>query len=268
MITQTWAAENLYCLSCGEPRLRPTREGQAVVDFRCAACDSPYQLKSQRRRFRRRILDSAYGTMKTAISRGEAPSFLLMQYDPARLHVQELSGIPGFFLSVSALEERRPLSASARRAGWVGCNILLDRLPPDARVFAVAQGQARPSAVVRGEWARFKVLDRVNEESQGWAVDVLRCVRRLGDEFSLNEIYAFDGDLQELHPQNRNVPKSANSCRSLVMWESLSSSGGGDTDCVLRRCNRTLKPGPRPWQKGSYSSREPSVGFSSRSPPT
>ncbi len=30
--------------------------------------------------------------------------------------------------------ERKPLSPTARRAGWVGCNIVLQQLPEDGRL--------------------------------------------------------------------------------------------------------------------------------------
>jgi len=42
--------------------------------------------------------------------------------------------IPDFSFTLSAVERRKPLPSTARRAGWVGCNILLDRIPIDARI--------------------------------------------------------------------------------------------------------------------------------------
>jgi hypothetical protein len=48
------------------------------------------------------------------------------------------------------------LSAKARRAGWIGCNIALHRIPPDARIAIVATMRSpsppRSGGEGRGEW--------------------------------------------------------------------------------------------------------------------
>ena len=58
--------------------------------------------------------------------------------------VKNLFLVPGHF-SASAIERRMELGPSARRAGWVGCNILLNRLPPEARIYAVSGYEAIPA---------------------------------------------------------------------------------------------------------------------------
>jgi hypothetical protein len=55
----------------------------------------------------------------------------------ATWEVRDLLLIPSFMFSESAVIKRPPLTATARRAGWVGCNIALNRVPADARIFLV-----------------------------------------------------------------------------------------------------------------------------------
>ena len=43
-------------------------------------------------------------------------------------------------------------------------------------------------------------------ESTGWLLDVLMCVERIRkEEFSLDDVYAFEGYLKAKHPANHNV---------------------------------------------------------------
>lgn len=176
------------------------------MDFSCDSCDETFQLKSQNHPFGSKVTDAAYGPMIERITGSSAPSFLFLHYQHGRWLVQDLFLVPGFFLSPSAIERRRALGASARRAGWVGCNILLSSLPLDARIPAVQAGTPLPQETVRDSWRRFAFLAGGGAESRGWMADVLVCVRELRQEtFTLSDIYSFEGRLASLHPQNRNV---------------------------------------------------------------
>jgi type II restriction enzyme len=144
--------------------------------------------------------------MADVVKRGRTPSFLFLSYVPDLWRVRDLFLVLAHFFSASAIERRRELGPSARRAGWVGCNILLNRLPPEARIYAVSGYEAVPPTEVRERWRRFAFLKREPPQSRGWTADVLTCVRELGrDTFTLSDAYAFEGRLVGLHPRNRNV---------------------------------------------------------------
>jgi type II restriction enzyme len=57
-----------------------------------------------------------------AIREDRTPNLLLMRYALATWEVRDLLLIPSFMFSESAVIKRKPLAATARRAGWVGCN--------------------------------------------------------------------------------------------------------------------------------------------------
>jgi len=72
------------------------------------------------------------------------PNLLLMGYALAAWEVRDLLLIPSFMFSESAVIKRKPLAATARRAGWVGCNLDLHRIAPEARIFLVRTTVCEP----------------------------------------------------------------------------------------------------------------------------
>ena len=114
--------------------------------------------------------------------------------------------IPHFAFALSAVERRRPLAPTARRAGWVGCNILLDQIPSHARIPIVDNGVPAFPADVRDAYQRLRPLENLDVEKRGWTLDVLKVVQSLrSSEFTLGDVYAHADALAKLHPQNFHV---------------------------------------------------------------
>ena len=74
------------------------------------------------------------------ISGNDNPNFLVMNYSLENMRVEELYFIPKFFFVPEIVEQRKPLSENAKRAGWVGCNILLGEIPIQGRIPIVENG--------------------------------------------------------------------------------------------------------------------------------
>lgn len=205
VVTEDWCAREMYCAACSSDRLLPMRANTPALDLVCPACNQHFQLKSLKTWGRRKIVDAGYATMIHAIKSDRVPNLLVLQYSMDWM-VRNLMLVPSVFFSESIVEKRRPLGPTARRAGWVGCNILLDRVPTDGRITIVAAGSAAPPAEARGEFSRVRGLAAVPPSVRGWTLDVLGAVRRLRrTRFSLQDLYEFERDLQSLHPLNRNV---------------------------------------------------------------
>jgi type II restriction enzyme len=129
-----------------------------------------------------------------------------MHYDFATWRVRNLILIPRFAFSFAAVEKRRALSATARRAGWVGCNILLTRIPAEARLSIVIEGKPVDPAEVRRKYKRVKPLAAIDPSERGWTLDTLAAVRSLGKQsLTLSEVYSLERQLAQLHPANRHV---------------------------------------------------------------
>jgi len=206
VITEAWGCRNLYCPRCDSPRLDPSTSNTPLVDFLCPNCEATFQLKSQSRPFSSRIVDAAYGPMRRAIEANRTPHFLTLHYDPRYWRVLDLTLVPAFALTTSCLEERKPLSLTARRKGWIGCNILLFKIPVDARIVVISNGRPESPESVRLRFRRLRPLEAVGHEGRGWALDVLNIVRSLPrPTFNLAEVYSHAEELRAQHPENLHI---------------------------------------------------------------
>jgi type II restriction enzyme len=204
--TESWGGENFFCPACESPRLRSAPRGTAAIDYFCPVCNSPFQLKSQSKPVGSRILDAAYSEMKRAILEDRTPNLFVLHYDLDRWAVRTVLLIPHFAFAVSALEKRPPLASTARRAGWVGCNILLDKIPMHARISVVSEGSTHTRREVRDSYNRLRPLEKLQVEKRGWTLDVLQVVQSLGKmDFTLADVYARADALARLHPHNLHV---------------------------------------------------------------
>lgn len=152
------------------------------------------------------MADGAYTTKCERLAASNNPNLLLMNYDLKSLAVVNLFIVPKHFFVRDIIEKRKPLAVTARRAGWVGSNILLGRVPESGKIHIVQNGLVHAKEAVLAEWQRTLFLRNESPETRGWLLDVMRCVESLGKrEFTLNEVYAFERHLGDLYPGNQNV---------------------------------------------------------------
>ena len=206
VVTEAWGEDNLYCPNCSSPKLTRLSHNTKASDYSCPNCSFRYQLKGQQTRFGNHINDGAYGAMMNAIREDETPNFYFMHYDLASWSIKNLLLIPSFAFPTSAIIKRKPLAITARRAGWVGCNIALHRIPADARIAVVTDSLVASAKNVRAQFRRVKPLAEIKAKERGWTLDVLNAVRRLGKkEFTTSDTYTFAREMEKLHPDNRHV---------------------------------------------------------------
>ena len=204
--TEGWVLREMYCPSCGAKRLTDFANNKPVADFFCSNCDEEFELKSKKSGFGRKVTDGAYATMMERLQSDSVPSLMLLRYNAETRLVRDLSVIPKQFFVTDLIERRKPLAASARRAGWVGCNILIDKVPKAGRIDLVTNRIAVPKDTVIDRWAKTQFLRGKSLATKGWVLDVLNCVEKIGAaEFTLAEVYAFENYLGEMHPENNNV---------------------------------------------------------------
>ncbi len=129
-----------------------------------------------------------------------------MNYDLKQFGVVNLFVVPKHFFVREIIEERKPLAATARRAGWIGSNILLGRIPQSGKIHIIRNGQIEPKDPVLTQWNKTLFLRDQEQEARGWLVEVMKCVEDIGkSEFEIDDIYAFENRLSQLYPENRNV---------------------------------------------------------------
>lgn len=204
VITELWMEDQMFCPACESAHLRRTQCNTEAVDFICPDCKEPFQLKATQNVIKSKIVDGSYAAMIRAILGDKSPHLLLLQYET--FNVKELILIPKFCLTSSAIEKRKPLSVSARRAGWVGCNILMDTILMDARIPVITSGKVMPAETVRNSFNALLPLSSVNSMKRGWTLDVMNAIKGLNKSiFEIADVYKLEGTLKKLHPNNENV---------------------------------------------------------------
>jgi type II restriction enzyme len=204
--TETWVNKWAYCPHCGHAQMSRFPNNSPLADFLCSSCKEEFELKSQKSKFGAKVADGAYATKCARLVASNNPNLLLMNYDLKSLAVVNLFIVPKHFFIRDIIEERKPLKATARRAGWIGSNILLNKIPESGKIHIVQNGIVRPKEIVLREWQKTLFLRSEPLESRGWLLEVMKCVESIGrPEFTLDEVYAFDRHLGELYPDNQNV---------------------------------------------------------------
>ena len=206
VLTESWVAANLYCPVCGNPKINHFPNNKEVADFYCPACGEQYELKSKNGKLGHKVADGAYATFVQRITDSTNPDFLFMSYNLQDMMVHHLSFVPKFFFVPSIAEKRKPLSPNARRAGWIGCNILYDEIPLQGRISIIKDMKVIDRTIVQENVRRAFDMRVDNLESRGWLFDILHCVNGMASaEFTLAEMYQYENVLEENHPDNHNV---------------------------------------------------------------
>lgn len=206
LLTERWTEKNMYCPRCGNLHINQFENNRPVADFFCPICNNEYELKSKNGAWGHKINCGAYEVMIQRIVGNQNPDFLLMNYSKLELIVKNLVFIPKHFFVPDIIEKRKPLSSSARRAGWVGCNIVLDKIPEQGRIQIISNGIIADIASVIKKVSMSNRLEMKNINNRGWIMDILNCLNRIPTStFSLGDMYVFEKELQIKYPENRNI---------------------------------------------------------------
>jgi hypothetical protein len=204
-LTETWFEAEMYCVCCGGSPLRPHPNNAKGNDFFCPVCAIHVELKSANKPIAGTVPDGAFSSMLERLRQpGGAPHLALLHYSARSLSVRDLLLVPGSFLTESMILPRPPLKPPARRAGWQGSNIKIADLPAAGRVAVVLNGRVIPKTDVLARMRRAAGVQG-NLAARNWQVDTLRCIERLGAEFSLADVYRFEEEFRRRYPGNAHI---------------------------------------------------------------
>lgn len=205
-LTEEWVRQQVYCPSCGNTSIDKYPDNKPVADFFCQHCREDYELKSKKDSFGNKIVDGAYKTMMERLTGSGNPNFFLLNYDLLKLQVLNFFVVPKHFFVPEIIEKRKPLSATADRAGWVGCNILIRNIPQAGRIFFIKNGKVEMPEDVLSLWQKTLFLRNKSNELKGWTLEVMRCIDQIGmRDFSLDEVYSYEADLRFKYPDNKHI---------------------------------------------------------------
>lgn len=206
VLSESWVEKNLYCPNCSNGSLSKFPNNQPVADFFCPNCLNQFELKSSLSSPRKQIMDGAYSKMIQRINSKSNPDFLLMVYDQANLLVRDLIIFPKQFFTPGIIAERAPLSPNARRAGWIGCNIEISKIPEQGWVWIVKDACEINKVKVLSKVSQARKIQKLGLDQRGWIIEVMKIVNQLPSAtFTLREIYQYEANLSESYPNNQHI---------------------------------------------------------------
>ena len=205
--TERWVSDWMFCPNCGATKLSQFPPNLPVADFFCPSCEDQYEVKSKNgKSFGNSVADGAYHTKIARLQSKTNPNLLLLGYQATTKSVHNVCIVPKHFFVPDIIQRRTPLRPTARRAGWVGSNILLGKVPEAGRIFIVRNGVLEPKVEVLAKWRQTLFLRETGGTARGWLIEVMKVVERIDrSDFSLDDVYAFEHQLGALYPENNNV---------------------------------------------------------------
>lgn len=195
---------NVSCPACGGAYVK-TPNNTKALDFTCKSCARPFELKSSKTKFGKKVVDGAFESMISAIREDRQPNLILLNYR-LPFSVSDLFVLPRRFIVEPMVMARKPLSMNARRAGWVGCNLNLEVIPKSALIPCVVNGIPVPQEKIQRSWSATEALEKVRSAERGWIAVTLGIVDSIGSRFfSLHDVYAYEERASRLFPKNKNV---------------------------------------------------------------
>jgi type II restriction enzyme len=206
VLTESWVKEEIYCPNCGE-KVSKYPNNKPAADFYCEKCSEDFELKSKNGKITRKVVDGEYRTMIERLNSLTNPNFFVLSYNRSILKTENFFIIPKHFFTDDLIEKRNPLSVTAQRRDWVGCNILLREIPLSGRVYYVRDGEVQEPKNVTAEWNKTLFLrDMKTSALKGWTLEIMKCIDNIKTkEFLLSDMYKFEDYLSKKHPQNKYI---------------------------------------------------------------
>lgn len=205
IMSESWAVTNMFCPCCGNPHIIKLENNSPVADMQCDNCGEIFELKTKEGQIGRKINDGAYKTMIDRITSSTNPNLFIMQYTQD-YYITHLTVVPKFFFVPDIIEKRKPLSDTARRAGWTGCNILYSEIPAQGKIDVIHNSLIDSVDSIVARYDNIKKLQTKSLDSRGWLLDILNCVNDIPkNEFLLGDVYAFSDMLKLKHKNNNNI---------------------------------------------------------------
>ena len=205
VLTEDWVVNHMYCPCCGKSQIYKFENNRPVADLYCNGCNEEFELKSKNGKISKIIVGGAHSTMIERINSDNNPNLFFLTYTK-EWKVSDFLIIPKQFFTTDTIIKRSPLAHTAKRAGWIGCNINLDRVADIGKIFLVKENQIIDRSIVQENFNKTLFLRSTNTKLKGWLLDMMNCLDLIHkDTFSLDEIYRFESILKQKYPMNNFV---------------------------------------------------------------
>jgi type II restriction enzyme len=205
VLTEDWVKQNAYCPKCGHTILNEFENNRPVADFYCSKCSEEFELKSKEGILTKTIADGAYTTMMARVNAQNNPNFFFLTYSK-QLTVKDFLIIPKQFFTSNIIIQRPPLATTARRAGWVGCNIDISGIAQAGKIFLVKNAEQVDKSIVKDLFNKTLFLRDKSADTKGWILDMMHCIDNIPKTvFTLDDVYKFEDKLKIKYPNNNFI---------------------------------------------------------------
>ncbi len=217
-VTEKWAKDNLYCPKCGS-QLKQHRNNTEVYDFFCDHSNQEFilfpapleefQLKSTKsfpyNGFPKKIVGSGYDAAQRRLDSGMFPSLILLHYQRKAEEVRDGLLIHRLSIPPSSIRPRKPLSNNARREGWRGYEIIMQRIPYMGGIPFIEEGKVTEKETVLAKWKYVENIMEGTPSERSWRSEITLIVDKLPSSFTLQDVYSQESNLRNLYPNNFHI---------------------------------------------------------------
>lgn len=205
-MSEPWTEENIFCPNCWNNIIN-LENNKAVSDYLCEKCRENYEQKASKHKFKNKVISSEYYTLIERLNSKDKPHFFFLHYLEKNYEVNDFFVVPKYFFIPEIIEKRKPLSLTAKRAGWTGSNILFWKIPNSWKIYYIEDWKENSKKDILEKWQKTKFFKDIKQtNSKWWILDIMNIIESLWKkDFVLQDVYNFENDLKILHPENNNI---------------------------------------------------------------
>ena len=132
---EIYTSNNIKCIKCNN-ELKKLKPNEKFKDFICIKCNQLYQLKaktfskSQVEKVKitksLKLIGAEYSTTLKGLD--NKIDYIIILYEKSNLTIKNILYVNHENINNECIIARKPLSATAKRAGWQGCYILFNKI--------------------------------------------------------------------------------------------------------------------------------------------
>lgn len=133
---EDYVKNKMKCIRCNNNNFEKYKKNEKSKDLICVSCNQKYQIKSKSATHKKvdnikskkkfKTIGGDYSTTLNNIN--DKIDYLIILYEKQSYTILNILYITNENINSNCIIPRKPLSSTAKRAGWQGCNILFDNI--------------------------------------------------------------------------------------------------------------------------------------------
>ena len=133
---EEYVMNNIQCARCNNNNFEKCKINEKSKDLICKNCNQKYQIKAKSATQKEinnitttKTFKTIGGEYSTTINNiNENIDYLIILYEKHSYKIKSILYIKSDNININCIMPRKPLSLTAKRAGWQGCNLLFNNI--------------------------------------------------------------------------------------------------------------------------------------------